>query len=93
MFHRFLVVVFVLITLVLGAPTDTSAQASDSAAPPRTSWGAPNLQGVWDFRSITPMQRPEELANKVFLTEEEAARREQEVGGQVTSWTVRSKTA
>jgi len=78
MFHRFLVVVFVLITLVLGAPTDTSAQASDSAVPPRTSWGAPNLQGVWDFRSITPMQRPEELANKVFLTEEEASNLEQE---------------
>ena len=78
MFHRFLVVVFVLITLVVGAPTDTSAQASDSAVPPRTSWGAPNLQGVWDFRSITPMQRPEELANKAFLTEEEASNLEQE---------------
>ncbi len=78
MFHRFLVIVFVLITIVVGAPTDTSAQDSDSAVPPRTSWGAPNLQGVWDFRSITPMQRPEELANKVFLTEEEASNLEQE---------------
>ena len=78
MFHRSLVVVFVLIIIVVGTPTDTSAQVSDSTVPPRTSWGAPNLQGVWDFRSITPMQRPEELANKVFLTEEEASNLEQE---------------
>ncbi len=45
---------------------------------PRTAWGQPDLQGVWDFRSITPMQRPEDLADKEFLTAEEAAQLEQE---------------
>ncbi len=45
---------------------------------PRTAWGQPDLQGVWDFRSITPMQRPEDLADQEFLTEEEAANLEQE---------------
>ena len=44
---------------------------------PRTTWGQPDLQGVWDFRSITPMQRPEDLADKEFLTAEEAAELEQ----------------
>ncbi len=44
---------------------------------PRTAWGQPDLQGVWDFRSITPMQRPESLADQEFLTEEEAAELEQ----------------
>ena len=44
---------------------------------PRTSWGDPDLQGVWDFRTITPMQRPESQADKEFLTEEEAANRNQ----------------
>ena len=43
---------------------------------PRTAWGAPDLQGVWDFRTITPLQRPEDLGDKAFLTEEEAAERE-----------------
>ena len=43
---------------------------------PRTDWGAPDLQGVWDFRTITPMERPEDLGDKAFLTEEEAAERE-----------------
>ena len=44
---------------------------------PQTPWDAPDLQGVWDFRTITPLQRPEDLGDKAFLTEEEAAQREQ----------------
>ena len=45
---------------------------SKSSAVPRTPDGKPDLQGVWDFRTITPMERPKELANKATLTEEEA---------------------
>ena len=44
---------------------------------PRTGWGEPDLQGVWDFRTLTPLQRPEDLGDKAFLTAEEAADREQ----------------
>ncbi|MEO2195741.1 MAG: hypothetical protein ABGY72_06580, partial [bacterium] len=54
--------------LVVGA---VPSLAQDEA--PRTAWGQPDLQGVWDFRSITPMQRPEDLADKAFLTAEESA--------------------
>ena len=55
-----------------------AGQSSSSALPPkpsaipRTPDGKPDLQGVWDFRTITPMERPKELANKATLTEEEA---------------------
>ena len=45
--------------------------------PPRTAWGAPNLQGVWDFRTLTPLERPRDLGDKAFLTAEELAEREQ----------------
>ncbi|MCE2539621.1 MAG: hypothetical protein J4G16_04345 [Acidobacteria bacterium] len=61
-----------LVVPVLAAP----AAAQDEA--PRTPWGAPDLQGVWDFRTITPLQRPEELGEQEFLTEEEAASLERE---------------
>jgi hypothetical protein len=44
---------------------------------PRTPWGHPDLQGIWDHRTITPLERPEELGDRVFLTEEEAAGLEQ----------------
>ncbi len=44
---------------------------------PQTAWGAPDLQGVWDFRTITPLERPEDLGDQAFLTAEEAAQREE----------------
>ena len=39
--------------------------------------GSPDLQGVWDFRTITPLQRPERYGDREFLTQEEAATLEQ----------------
>ena len=70
---RCLVTVLAALVLVplLAAPAVGQGEA------PRTPWGAPDLQGVWDFRTITPLQRPEELGDQEFLTEEEAASREQ----------------
>ena len=49
------------------AATGSRAQPSGSetaAAPytaPRTSWGHPDLQGVWDYRTITPLERRAEF--------------------------------
>jgi hypothetical protein len=40
---------------------------------PRTSWGDPDLQGVWDYRTITPMERRPELGDREFYTEDEIA--------------------
>ena len=45
---------------------------------PRTPWGAPDLQGIWDFKTATPLERPEDRGEQAFLTEEEAAGIEQE---------------
>ncbi len=61
--------------LVLPLAGLAQAQSPDT---PRTPWGAPDLQGVWDFRTITPLQRPEALGEQEFLTAEEAANLEQE---------------
>ncbi|MCY3843044.1 MAG: hypothetical protein OXH69_05825, partial [Acidobacteria bacterium] len=58
----------------------TVAEAAGAQAGPRqeagalrTAWGDPDLQGVWDFRTITPLERPAERGDQEFLTEEEAA--------------------
>ena len=40
---------------------------------PRTPDGHPDLQGVWTNATLTPLQRPAELAGKEYLTPEEAA--------------------
>ena len=73
-FRRWATVVwFFTLVAIVGMPALTSAQEGL-----RTGWGDPDLQGVWDFRTITPLQRPEELGDQVFLSEEEAANLERE---------------
>jgi len=47
------------------------AQQADDYQVPRTEWGQPDLQGVWNFSSNTPMQRPERFGNQEFLTPEQ----------------------
>jgi hypothetical protein len=54
------------------------AQGAPAWAAPRLSDGRPDLQGVWDYRTITPLERPKELGTKEFFTAEEAAKYEAE---------------
>ncbi len=81
MSHRCLAALLTVIAVVLLAPVPVTGQAqtatADQPTPPRTPWGAPDLQGVWDFRTLTPLERPEEFAGKAVLTAEEAAELEQ----------------
>ncbi|MEQ8312606.1 MAG: hypothetical protein RL839_16390 [Gammaproteobacteria bacterium] len=50
-----------------------NAFGQDDYTPPQTQWGQPDLQGVWNFATNIPMQRPAFLGNKQYLTEEELA--------------------
>ena len=52
---------------------------SEGAPPPRTPWGDPNIGGLWNSSTVTPLERPEAQADKEFLTEEEAAAIERQV--------------
>ena len=47
--------------------------ASAAPLPQRTADGHPDLQGTWSFATLTPMERPANLAGKEFFTEKEAA--------------------
>ena len=38
----------------------------------RTPDGQPDLQGTWNFQTLTPLERPKEFADKKYLTDEEA---------------------
>jgi hypothetical protein len=64
-----------LAVIVAAASPSISGQTRSSPVNkvPRTAAGKPDLQGVWDFRTITPLERPKELADKATLTAEEAA--------------------
>ena len=49
-----------------------SQATSSEYEPERTTWDTPDIQGIWDFRTLTPFARPPELADKPVLSPEEA---------------------
>lgn len=59
--------------LSLSATGQSRNQNLDTYLDNVTPWGHPNIQGIWDRRTITPMQRPERFAGKAFLTPDEIA--------------------
>ncbi len=68
--NAFLALLLAAAAAVALAPLPASAQTGDA---PRTPWGKPDLGGVWDFATLTPMERPAEFAGKERLTEEDVA--------------------
>jgi len=48
------------------------AQSGDEYTVPRTSYGAPDLQGIWRNATVTPLTRPRELGERQAYTQEEA---------------------
>ncbi len=85
--HRFLVPMSALVAAtaaVLLAPSPVAGQgntkvAAKTWAVPHTANGQPDLQGLWTNATITPFERPKDLAGKEFFTEEEAAAYEKRI--------------
>jgi hypothetical protein len=69
--HRILVAIG-LLTIVAASPLTGQGKWTV----PRTPDGQPDLQGIWNFSTITPLERPAEFADKPFLTDAEAAEHE-----------------
>ena len=49
----------------------STSEAADYRVP-KTPFGHPDLQGVWTNSTLTPVERPASLGNKLVLTEQEA---------------------
>jgi hypothetical protein len=52
----------------------SAAAVEAPASALKTSWGEPDLQGIWTVESDTPLQRSPKFANQEFFT---AAQREE----------------
>ena len=79
---RFLAAVLAPVAAVLLAPGAALGQAKPSSRPanyqqPKTAWGDPDMQGIWNNVTATPLQRSDELKDKAALTTQEAAEFEQ----------------
>src|ERR1700731_1691619 len=82
--HRILSALAAATAAVLLAPPPLAGQAKTRVAAktwtaPRTADGQPDLQGLWTNATITPFERPKDLAGKEFFTEQEAAAYEKRV--------------
>lgn len=80
MICRSLALILVAAFLALLAPSVDAGQnpappttATKTWTPPRTPWGDPDVQGVWNNSTLTPLERPRRLEGKEFFTEAEAA--------------------
>ena len=58
--------------MLLAVPVTVLGQSAQPA-PTRTPWGDPDLHGIWTSSTYTPLERPDHLAGREFLTEEELA--------------------
>jgi hypothetical protein len=83
---RRIIVVAALSVMTAGTALITFAQSAQSQAPAvktktapssvktrRTPWGDPDLQGIWNIATSTPLQRPDRVSGKTVLTDEEAS--------------------
>jgi len=60
-----------------GRPNAGTPQAAATSAAPKTSWGHPDLQGLWTSTGMAgvPIERPKRFGNRATLTDEELAER------------------
>ena len=70
-FHTAAVLGAILAVALL--PAAALGQSSEWTLP-RTADGHPDLQGIWGNNAVTPLERPESLADQATLTDEELAR-------------------
>jgi len=63
------------ISVFIGPMATIITGQSTSSEISKTPWGHPDLQGVWNNNTVVPLERPDNVESKVFLTDEEVAAR------------------
>jgi hypothetical protein len=66
-------VIAVAISSIASVTAGAQKRSAAPWTPPHTPWGDPDLDGVWNYATMTPLERPAALAGKDVLTVEEAA--------------------
>ena len=64
-------------TIAAQAQRPTARPAAKAYTPPRMADGHPDLQGMYDVATMTPLERPAGLGDRLVLTKQEAAALEQ----------------
>ncbi len=76
----------IAISMSVAASLSAASYAADSNyTAPRNEWGQPDLRGVWNFSSNTPLERPAKYADQEFLTDDDVARIREEALADIAS--------
>ena len=62
--RRYVVTSLSIIAVVALLPLSTSGQGLGEWTAPKTPWGDPDLMGTYTNKTITPVQRPDDLADR-----------------------------
>ena len=93
MSHRLWIWISVLAVVALAPAEGQSPKAAAKAAAkatatppavPKTPWGDPDLQGVWNDSTSTPLQRPGAIGSKDVLSDAEAAEFQEQLAGDLS---------
>jgi hypothetical protein len=79
MSHRTVASFCLALSLLPWQVAGQSPAATAHWTPPRTPDGHPDMQGVWTSATLTPLERPPELARTPVLTQAEAAAYEKQL--------------
>src|SRR5438094_10204630 len=75
--HRFLALMGVVVAISIAALVSVAGQSPTTtpktSASLKTSWGEPDLQGIWTRDYDIAMQRPEKYKDQEFFTEAQIA--------------------
>jgi hypothetical protein len=67
------------VSVAAQGPTATEQSATTSTWTARTVWDEPDLQGVWNFATTTPLERPDAFGDRTFLSDAEVEQLDQEL--------------
>ena len=74
--HRCVTAVIAAGVIALAAGAALAQEGGSGWAAERTPWGHPDLQGIWDQTTGTPLERSADAGDRELLSDEEAAERE-----------------
>jgi hypothetical protein len=71
-------ITLVIVSLAMGSLAGQAPRPPSNGPVAKTSWGDPNLQGIWGVNYQIPLQRPEKYKDKEFFTDAELAQLDKE---------------
>ena len=92
MSHRFLASIIALAAMICpvslplplqGQNRPSSLTPAKAWTPPKTPSGDPDLEGIWTTTTTASFERPAQFGNRLFLTDEEYAQAERQLGRQL----------